>query len=103
MQYKFIPAKIGAAMVNAGKDIYDIAVEADMTAAGVSAAIHGKTSPKAATVKKICDALGVIPSTVVEIIEEGTPRRKRKQEAEKLKDWHEKHGLQCAEIRTEKE
>ena len=84
MQYKFIPEKIGAAMVNAGKDIHDIAVDADMTAAGVSAAIHGKTSPKAATVKKICDALGVVPSTVVEIIEDSKPRgtRKRKQENE---------------------
>ena len=83
MQYKFIPAKIGAAMVNAGMDIPDVARAVDMTAAGVSAAIHGKTSPKAATVKKICDALGVVPASVVEIIEEGTPRRARKRKQEK--------------------
>jgi len=83
MQYKFIPAKIGAAMVDAGMDIPDVARAVDMTAAGVSAAIHGKTSPKAATVKKICDALGVVPSTVVEILEEGTPRRARKRKQEK--------------------
>ena len=83
MRYRFIPAKIGAAMVNAGMDIPDVARAVDMTAAGVSAAIHGKTSPKAATVKKICDALGVVPASVVEIIEEGTPRRARKRKLEK--------------------
>lgn len=83
MRYRFIPAKIGAAMVNAGMDIPDVARAVDMTAAGVSAAIHGKTSPKAATVKKICDALGVVPASVVEIIEEGTPRRARKRKQEK--------------------
>lgn len=82
MQYKFIPAKIGAAMVDAGMDIPDVARAVNMTAAGISAAIHGKTRPKAATVKKICDALGVVPSSVVEIIEEGTPRRARKHKQE---------------------
>ncbi len=78
MKFRFNKAAAWRALLDAGKDVSDIAKETGFTTAAVNTAVNGKSCPKLSTIKKICDAIGVEPSAVCDAVEEASgPKVKR--------------------------
>lgn len=68
-KWKLVPEKISEAMLAKGINARTLAKEAGLSEVSIYKAINGKTSPRNSTIKKICDALGIVdPSQVCERI-----------------------------------
>ncbi len=78
MKFRFNKAAAWKVLLDAGKDISDIAEETGITPAAVGAAVNGKSCPKLATIKRICDAMGVAPSEVCDAVEEASGAKLKK-------------------------